>query len=372
MSKNIRYNTYNSYYLAKSKDKVIRTVAVARFSAMGDIAMTVPAVYAACAANPDVHFVMVTRKAFAPIYAQRPANLEVLGIDLREGRYKGAVGMCRLASDLRRKGVTDFVDLHNVLRTKILALCLRLRGVRVRQLDKQRRLRRRLCAVGALAAQPLSRVIDRYADTFAALGLDCHPDRFAGYNREEVAEDGSSSVSTRIGIAPFAAHRGKVYPPERMLAVVEALARRRGTRIYLFGGGKTEAPVLAQWSAQLNAQGLDVVDMAAAKAGFAGEIGVISRLDAMVSMDSGNMHLAALCRVPVVCIWGATHPAAGFAPWRGEASLMLGDDTLTCRPCSIFGNRECRFGDYRCFDAVTPQAVIDAVDRAVNIKRTEQ
>lgn len=358
----------------KSEDKSAakRTVAVARFSAMGDIAMTVPAVYAACAANPDVRFVMVTRKAFAPIYAQRPDNLEVLGIDLREDRYKGAVGMCRLAADLRRKGVTDFADLHNVLRTKILSLCLRLHGVRVRCLDKQRRLRRRLCADGALAAQPLGRVIDRYADVFAALRLECRPDDFAGYSSEAVAEDCPSTAVTRIGIAPFAAHRGKVYPAERMFAVVETLARRPGTRIYLFGGGKTEAPVLAQWTAQLCGRGLDVVDMAAAKAGFAGEIDVISRLDAMVSMDSGNMHLAALCRVPVVSIWGATHPAAGFTPWKGEASLMLGDDTLACRPCSIFGNRECRFGDYRCFDAVTPQAVVSAVDRAVNIKRTRQ
>lgn len=347
-------------------------MAVARFSAMGDIAMTVPAVYAACAANPEVRFVVVTRKAFAPIYAQRPANLEVLGIDLREGRYKGAVGMCRLASDLCRSGVTDFADLHNVLRTKILSLCLRLRGVRVRRLDKLRRQRRRLCAAGALAARPLARVIDRYADVFAALGLECRPNDFAGYACAEAEEGNLPTASTRIGVAPFAAHRGKVYPPERILAVVEALARRSGTRIYLFGGGKTEAPVLAQWTAQLRGQGLDVVDMAAAKAGFAGEISVISTLDAMVSMDSGNMHLAALCSVPVVSIWGATHPAAGFTPWKGEASLMLGDDTLACRPCSIFGNRECRFGDYRCFDAVTPQSVIDAVDCAVNIKRTRQ
>lgn len=356
----------------KSEDKSAakRTVAVARFSAMGDIAMTVPAVYAACAANPDVRFVMVTRKAFAPIYAQRPDNLEVLGIDLREGRYKGAVGMCRLAADLRRKGVTDFADLHNVLRTKILSLCLRLQGVRVRCLDKQRRLRRRLCADGALAAQPLGRVIDRYADVFAALRLECRPDDFAGYGRETAGSHPGASVC--IGIAPFAAHRGKVYPAERMFAVVETLARRPGTRIYLFGGGKTEAPVLAQWTAQLCGRGLDVVDMAAAKAGFAGEISVISTLDAMVSMDSGNMHLAALCRVPVVSIWGATHPAAGFTPWKGEASLMLGDDTLACRPCSIFGKKECRFGDYRCFDAVTSQAIVDAVDRAVNIKRIEQ
>lgn len=347
-------------------------MAVARFSAMGDIAMTVPAVYAACAANPDVRFVVVTRKAFAPIYAQRPGNLEVLGIDLREGRYKGAAGMFRLATDLRRRGVTDFADLHNVLRTKILSLCLRLRGVRVRRLDKQRRQRRRLCADGALAAQPLTRVIDRYADVFAALGLECRPDNFAGYACAAEAEDNMQPASTRIGIAPFAAHRGKVYPTERMFEVVETLARRPDTRIYLFGGGKTEAPVLAQWTAQLRGRGLDVVDMAAAKAGFAGEISVISTLDAMVSMDSGNMHLAALCHVPVVSIWGATHPAAGFSPWKGEASLMLGDEELACRPCSIFGNKECRFGDYRCFDAVTPQSVVAAVDRAVNIKRTRQ
>ena len=349
-----------------------RTVAVARFSAMGDIAMTVPAVYAACAANPQVRFVVVTRKAFAPIYAQHPANLEVRGIDLREGRYRGAAGMCRLAADLRREGATDFADLHNVLRTRILSLCLRLRGVRVRHLDKQRTLRRRLCANGAIYSQPLGRVIDRYADVFAALGLECRPDDFAGYTRDGAAGDGLPEVSTRIGIAPFAAHRGKVYPPERTLAVAEALARRPGTRIYLFGGGKDEARVLAQWTAQMRGQGLDVVDMAALKAGFAGEIGVISSLDAMVSMDSGNMHLAALCRVPVVSIWGATHPAAGFTPWKGERGLQLGDSAMECRPCSVFGNKQCRFGDYRCFDAVTTEAVVEAVDRAANIKRTRQ
>lgn len=346
-----------------------RVVAVTRFSAMGDIAMTVPALYAACAANRSVRFVMVTRKAFAPIYADRPANLEVRGIDLRDRRYRGVCGMRRLAGELRAAGVTDLADLHNVLRTRVLSLWLRCGGVRVRRLDKQRRQRRRLCARGAADAADaaaLTPVITRYAEVFASLGLDCDPASFAGYARADGEDTLAPTARTRIGFAPFAAHPGKVYPPERMLEVISAVAARPHTAVYLFGGGARESAILGQWTERLHAQGRDVVNMAAVRAGFAGEIAVISRLDAMVSMDSGNMHLAALCRVPVVSIWGATHPAAGFAPWKGERTLMLGDDDLRCRPCSIFGNKECRYGDCRCFASVTVSRVIDAIDRAVN------
>ena len=46
------------------------------------------------------------------------------------------------------------------------------------------------------------------------------------------------------------------------------------------------------------------------------ELNLMSHLDVMLSMDSANMHLASLVNIPVVSIWGATHPYAGFMGWK--------------------------------------------------------
>ena len=66
-------------------------------------------------------------------------------------------------------------------------------------------------------------------------------------------------------------------------------------------------------------------------------------------MDSGNMHLASLVGTRVLSIWGATHPYAGFMGFGQHESDCIQRD-LNCRPCSVYGNKKCRLGDYRCMD----------------------
>jgi ADP-heptose:LPS heptosyltransferase len=79
----------------------------------------------------------------------------------------------------------------------------------------------------------------------------------------------------------------------------------------------------------------------------------------MVSMDSANMHIESLVGTPVISIWGATSPLAGFLGWRQkeEDCVQL---PLDCRPCSIFGNKPCRSGDYKCMK-IEPQTVVEKI-----------
>ena len=77
------------------------------------------------------------------------------------------------------------------------------------------------------------------------------------------------------------------------------------------------------------------------------ELALMSHLDVMVSMDSGNMHLASLINTPVVTIWGATHPLAGFMGWNQSEENAVQVD-LPCRPCSVYGNKPCSRKDYAC------------------------
>jgi ADP-heptose:LPS heptosyltransferase len=52
-------------------------------------------------------------------------------------------------------------------------------------------------------------------------------------------------------------------------------------------------------------------------------------------MDSGNMHLGALAGVPVVSVWGGTHPNLGFSPLFNEQHIIQVD--LPCRPATVYG-----------------------------------
>ena len=87
----------------------------------------------------------------------------------------------------------------------------------------------------------------------------------------------------------------------------------------------------------------------------------MSHLDLMISMDSANMHLASLVNTPVVSVWGATHPYAGFLGWNQSPENIVQTD-LPCRPCSVYGRKQCLRGDIACMESITPQSIVDKVE----------
>ena len=352
--------------MAQNRDNTpagIRRVLAARFSAIGDVAMTIPALYGACMANPGIEFELLTRPAMTRIFVNPPANLRLTGVDLRK-EYAGPGGIARLCSRIvadRRPDV--FVDLHNVLRTHLMSALLRLRGVRCVRLEKPRRARKRLTRGNAKLLLPLRTQLELYADTFAAAGLTTAPFEglYPGRNTAPAADYAALATAAKngecwIGVAPFAAHQGKIYPSEKMKEVVRLLATAkpggRRTRVFLFGGGEKEEKILSGWQTEIEG----VVSLAGLRAGFAAEIALMNHLDAMLCMDSANMHLASLAGIPVVSIWGATHPYCGFSPWNAAPDSMIGLP-VECRPCSVFGNKACHRGDYICLTAISPEVV---------------
>ena len=91
----------------------------------------------------------------------------------------------------------------------------------------------------------------------------------------------------------------------------------------------------------------------------------MSQLDVMYSMDSANMHLASLVNTQVVSFWGATHPYAGFMGWNQCLENVVQVDELTCRPCSIYGQKTCYRKDYACLNRITPKQIINRIENAL-------
>lgn len=341
----------------------LKNVLIARFSAIGDVAMTIPVVYSACRCYPDVNFYLITRPSMTSIFINAPKNLKLIGVDVKE-EYKGLMGMRKLLNKLRREYSIDaFVDLHDVLRTHMLRLLCRLRGIPTARINKGRGGKRALTRRRNKVMLPLTSSIARYRETFFRLGLPIQ-EQFDGLFGKEVASPSifkeiitpKAPGDIWIGIAPFAKYKGKIYPPELMEKVVADLSQITHAKIFLFGGGIEEQEVLGAWASKYER----VISLADKRYGFPVELALMSHLDVMLSMDSANMQLALLVGTTVVSIWGATHPYCGFKGWKQEESNMV-QLPMTCRPCSVFGNKPCASGDYQCLAGIPSQVVIDKI-----------
>ena len=319
--------------------------------------MTIPLLYSLAEAYPDKQFILVSRERFGRFLVNAPANLLFEGVNLDD--YKGLAGLYRLKKRLMKYRPDAIADLHDVLRTKILRFYLALSGVRCASQQKGRAEKRALVRPGGQKRQ-LKSTFERYREVFVELGLDFTPDFVSlyGTGKGDLAMLGdvvpAKGDDKWVGIAPFARHGGKIYPAERLEKVVALLSAQPSLKLFCFGNGKEEEAVVNAWCAKY-----PNVFSFIGKSDFSGELALISNLDLMLSMDSANMHIASLVNTPVVSVWGATSPLAGFLGWRQQSDDCV-QLPLECRPCSVFGDKPCRSGGYRCMQ-IEPQMVVDKI-----------
>lgn len=341
---------------------------IIRFSALGDVAMTVPVVSALARQYPDLRITVLSRSFMRPLFDDIAPNVGFMGADLKK-EYHGIRGLNALYRRLVAKNFTAVADLHNVLRSSYLRMRFNISRYRVEHIDKNRRGRRLLTRKeGKLMVQQQSS-FEKYADVFARLGYPVRLDFKSIFPPEggpmteiEDAIGRKKGFQQWIGVAPFAAHDGKIYPLEKTLDVIRLLLKSHpSARIFLFGGGERELRVMDQWAAEVP----QCTVVPRLLQGFRKELILMSHLDVMLSMDSANMHLASLVATPVVSVWGATHPYAGFTGWNQPDENIIQTD-LPCRPCSIYGNRPCLRSDYACLNDITPQRIAQRIDNILD------
>lgn len=342
-------------------------VIVLRLSALGDVAMTIPVLWSLARQYPSVEVVLVSRK-FAMGLTKFLPSVRFVEFD-PVGKHKGFFGFYKLYRELKRMGPWDgVVDLHDVIRTKLIRFLFGIGRTKVSYIDKGRRDKKQLTRRTNKALRPLKHTVICYAETFYRLGYGLKIDvNFKGLFNGPVPMDydileliQSSPSEKWIGIAPFAKHIGKSYPFEKMQEVIRELATIPSVTLILFGAKGSEQDALNRIAGQYTnvkcLAGLLSIDK---------ELEVMSNLQLMISMDSANMHLASLAGVPVVSIWGATHPYVGFYGWGQPADNAVQID-LYCRPCSVFGDKPCYRGDYACLNSIEPHRVAKEVVRILN------
>ena len=307
-----------------TNDKPLRNVLVMRLSVLGNVAMTIPVLYPVCKANPDTRFIMLTKMWPASMFHDRPANLKVVDFDVKE-KHHGLFGLLKLARQLYHLYDIDAVaDLHNVSGTWIIDAYMRLHGAKIARFDREKSKRKALTT--HRTNEPLTPVHERYRNVFRQLGFET-PDNFTHlYDGRDwpvspiVLE--KEEGQRWIAISPFSSHTNKSYPLDQMEKVIAELTKHEN-----------------YWA-------------------------LFAKCDLMLTMESANMHLASLVDLQAMTIWGPTSPDCGYLGYNQivEDDIQLDMD---CRPCSINGDKPCKYGDYRCLKNISPEYIAQHVVEAV-------
>jgi ADP-heptose:LPS heptosyltransferase len=332
---------------------------------MGDVAMLVPVLHAFVVTNPNIKITLLTRAFFKPMFSQWP-TVSVVEADVK-GKHKGLLGLYRLYRELKLQKIDAVLDMHNVLRSNILKIYFKMGRLPFFQIDKGRAEKSALTASRNKQFKPLKTTHERYADVFRKLGfrLNLKPPVYVAKLPLSVAarhfiKEGSKKKL--IGIAPFAAYRGKMYPLFLMEQVIRLLKDTKKYKLLLFGGGPEEQRVLQKWADQFNG-----CKNIAGKVSFEEELTLIANLDLMLAMDSSNGHLAAMYGVPVLTLWGVTHPYAGFSPFgQQQGNALFADrNQFPLIPTSVYGNRVPK-GYESAMETIKPQEVFRKIEDILN------
>jgi ADP-heptose:LPS heptosyltransferase len=309
-------------------------VLILRFSAFGDVALLVPVIYAALKLNPSLQLTLLTKSPLVKLFPEH-ARLEVIGIDFKTS-YKGIFGIWTLSSEIRKKRYDHIVDLHDVVRTRLLSFFLNISGHKVIRFVKGRKEKEQRVNSKVKSHSPLKHTTERYADPLRSLGLEVRVEK----SHIPVYTDGAEEIQSifksvdqsavLIGVAPFAKHASKTLPTDKLVKMLKRVEEKHANCCFVFFGGKEERPKLdnlaSNFKVSLNVSGM---------LNPAAEINLMGRLDWIVTMDSANMHLGVLSGSRVISIWGGTHPCIGFGPLFNEAFIIQAE--LPCRPCTVYG-----------------------------------
>ena len=338
----------------------VQRVLVIRFSAMGDVAMTIPVLQQALRENPNLEIVLLTQSTFAPLFEH---NERLIVHSVALSQFNGLLGLWRLVRQLKSTyTIHQVADLHDVLRSRIIRFLFRLSGKPVFSIKKDRGAKHDILTTKKTT--PLIHTTVRYRQVFENAGFSMSAQPFplpavsmSLADQKTIDNYLQPFTPPFVAFAPFAKHATKTLPLDHCSQLIAALSTSH--TVFLLGG-KEDQPTLAKLT-EKHTRTVVVSDLS-----FIQQVGLMQRMKAVITMDSANMHLAAIQQVPVVSIWGATHQCFGFNGVQTDPNGIVETTlSLPCRPCSVFGNKPCtnKQEPMQCMKSITTEQIVQAFEK---------
>ncbi len=326
----------------------MKKILILRFSAIGDIVLTSPVIRSLRAALPDAEIHYFTKPAYKDLLIHNPHldRLHLLAENLSEQ-----------LTQLRKEKFDHILDLHNNLRTLRVKRALKCPASTFNKKNLSKYI---LCQplLRPLAGE-IPHIVMRYGETLHGLnitldnkGLELFlPDGMEG---EMAAKLPSSlqGVPNLLGVVLGAKWATKRWPTHHF----ETLLNQLGRPVMLIGGpdAREEADYLTQ---HLKVPYFDAV----AHFGLLEAAALMKQCQAVLTHDTGFMHIAAAFGMKTYSLWGNTVPAFGMTPYRTD-HVILENTEPGCRPCSKIGHQKCPKGHFRCMEELTPEVVLERIE----------
>lgn len=322
-----------------------KEIVVIRLGSLGDVALLLPVLEVVAKENPAYQFHFITKKQWTKIIPENSA-FSWSGLNF-DGDYKGIGGIYKLFQFVKSRHPQFVADMHDVARTKMLRFLLGFTSIQTNKIDKGRSEKKKLTAKTSKQLYPLQHATERYLDVFRATRIDLKIPLLS----KELNKKKAGKV---IGIAPFAKWQQKIYPLHLMEKVVELLVNDH-YQVIVFGFGKSEYDQVSHWASKFVNVALSF------QTSFKDELSDMKKCDFIVCMDSASLHISSLYQIPTLSIWGATHPFTGFTGYNQPQESIIQNETVACRPCSVFGEKACFRGDFLCMNSITPEQIFNKI-----------
>ncbi|GAB3940653.1 glycosyltransferase family 9 protein [Spirosoma harenae] len=307
-------------------------ILILRFSSIGDIVLTTPAVRCLKQQLPESEVHFCTKRIYKSIVQHNPYIDQCLYLD---------TNLLDLIHQLRAERYDCVIDLHNNLRTRIIKAALGIRSYSLNKLN----IRKWLYVQWKYNPIPSQHIVERYIATMHSLGIR-NDGKGLDYfiPKAEWITSGQIPVTHRRGYVAYAIggqHATKRLPPDRMID----LCRKINEPIILLGGPEDRAAgeIVRQAIGShviYNGCGLYTINQSAS---------LVRQARVVFSHDTGLMHIAAALKKTVYSIWGSTTPQLGMYPYKTQF-FALENKELSCRPCSKIGHSRCPLHHFRCMN----------------------
>lgn len=329
----------------------MQNILVIRFSSLGDLCLLGWSL-ARLAGSPGGkprRVVLVTKPAFAPLMAQMRGIDEVAALD-----EPGLGGLWGLAKTLRSTRWDAVIDAHGVLRSQGLLMFMGRRPERRINKDTTRR----LAMLRGITASGLDQrtMRQRFDEVMADLESGGNPHQTAPLSHLRPTTTPEGGI---LGLAPGAQWATKRWPQEYFAALLHEFRTGRQVPVRVFLGPREE-----DWFAgsDLAAACADLPEIEIIRQQPLPEVATrLAECTALVTNDSGLLHLAEAAGTPVLAFFGPTVRHFGYFPCLPGSEVL--EVELDCRPCSRNGKRPCHREDLACLREITPDRAKPWLDR---------
>ncbi len=328
-------------------------ILILRFSSIGDIVLTTPVVRCLRKKYPDAEIHYATKQSFQSILKHNPyiTKLHLLGDSFKD-----------LVAQLKQEKFDYVIDLHHNQRTLLLKWMLGLPSRSFNKLNYEKW----LMVNFKVNRLPDVHIVDRYLEACSALGVQNDGeglDYFLGEEDNVSLSDLPAGFDKGyVGWVIGAKQHTKQLPAEKIINILNAF---NGNVVLL--GGKEDVTAGEEIILKVANKGARVFN-AAGRFSLNQSASLAKQAEAIVTNDTGLMHIAAAFKKPVISVWGNTIPGFGMYPYYGQTGVysyqaQVGE--LPCRPCSKLGFEICPQGHFKCMRNQDEDRILNALDLAL-------